>query len=335
MKKIILFGGSFDPIHDGHLALAKAALKQREADALYFIPAQVSPFKEKKVRFEDRYEMVKKAIAPFRKMHVSDFEGKSMEASYTIKTVEKFKRDFPNAQLEFLIGDDHIERLDEWKDIERLSKMIQFIVYERYGIKHPFPQIEGKIMDVSSTAIRQGKSMRSPKSVLKYMMEKGLYLEEMMQSHLSPKRYQHVLRVSELALEIASHHRLDLDKIYLAAMYHDRYREMEAALSRQLVPSSWRNHYSAAFDHAYLAADHLSRYYYVKDRDVLSAIRHHVDGRAQNPYAKVIYIADKCERGRNYDSEEFIELSKKSLQEGYEAVQLAQAKYLRRQYERK
>lgn len=335
MNKIILFGGSFDPIHKGHIALAKAALKQRKADALYFIPAQTSPFKEKSSQFEDRYTMIQKAISSFDKMRVSDFEGRDKGPSYTIRTVEYFQQLFPQSQLEFLIGDDHIERLHEWKDIERLFDKVQFIVYKRHGIKHSFPEIYGEVMNISSSDIRKGESYQSPPSVLKYMMEKGLYLEEMMKYQLSEKRYQHVLRVSELALEIGQVHGLNRDKLYLASMYHDRYREIDSEISRSLVPKFWRNRYPAAFDHAYLAADDLSRHYYIKDNDVLSAIRHHVDGQARNPYAQVVYIADKCERGRNYDSEDLIQLSKKSLNTGYQAVKLSQERYLRRQNETK
>lgn len=333
--KIILFGGSFDPIHNGHLAIAKAALKQREADALYFIPAQVSPFKTQKVEFKDRFEMVRKAINPYDKMHVTDFEGRQKGPSYTINTVNYFRRKFPNAQLEFLIGDDHIERLHEWKDIHLLEEMVQFIVYDRIGYKHSLPKIAGRILDISSTAIRQGDSFDTSPQVLSYMMERGLYLEEMLSSHLSKKRYEHVLRVTDLALEIGEIHGLDKHKLYLSAMYHDRYREMDFSQSRKRVSKSWREMTSPSFDHAYLAADSLSRYFYVKDRDVLSAILHHVDGKAQNPYAMVLYIADKCERGRPYDSEPLIDEAKRSLISGYQAVKKSQQAYLRRQYDGK
>ena len=327
MKHVILFGGSFDPVHFGHLTMAKKALKQRKADAVFFIPNQQSPFKKKKTDFSHRYQMLKLATAHEPRFFVLDLEGQFEGPSYTIDTVTSLLKQYPKTQFDFLIGDDQIERLHEWKDFSRLDQLLTFIVYGREGKKHPYPVINGDIVKTSSTLIRQGMSCMTDEKVLRYFVENHLYTEEILKTKLSPERLAHTYRVKDLALEIAAVHHLDLNRIKIAALWHDLYRECQN--TDTLIPTSLRPVHRA-FDHAYLAADTLSRHYFYRDKHVLKAITHHVNGQAHNDIAKVLFIADKCERGRKYDSEPLIELSKKDLNKGFKACKEASEAYLRR-----
>ena len=327
MRHIILFGGSFDPVHYGHLHMAKQALEQRNADAVYFIPNQQSPFKKKNTSFSDRFKMLELATRHEDRFVVSDIEGAFEGPSYAIDTVKTLIKRYPNTSFDFLIGDDQIERLAEWRDFEKLNELLTFIVYGRNDASHEYPVINGPKIQTSSTAIRTGVSCQTPKAVLRYMTENNLYIDEILRHTLSKPRYEHVLRVCDLGIELAKTHHLDVKRVETACMWHDLYRECKE--TRHLVPQSYQDK-PQAFDHAYLAADTLSRHYYYSDKHVLKAIRHHVNGQATNDIAKVLFIADKCERGRKYDSEPLIALSKHNLNEGFMAVKASSEAYLRR-----
>ena len=177
------------------------------------------------------------------------------------------------------------------------------------------------LRNISSTAIRQGLQFDTKPSILEYMMRECMYVDEMLKTRLSEIRYQHSLRVVELAKELAIHHKIDLKAVSLAAYMHDYCKEnyddiyFEAGDVHQ------------ALYHGFAAASFLSKKYYIKDKRVLKAIESHVSGSGTHPLSMILYIADKCERGRNYDSEPLIALAKQDLRKGFKQVKLEAEKY--------
>lgn len=328
MKHVILFGGSFDPIHNGHLNMALRALDERKADELWFIPNQVSPFKSDVTPFKNRFEMIELVLEIDSRFKVLDIEGKQEGPSYTIDTVLSIKKDHPDTKFDFLIGDDHIEFLEQWKNFKQLEKEIQFIVYGRNNIEHKYPQINGEIMNVSSSKIRLGESTESSSAVLRYIVEHSLYMHTILQNRLSTYRYEHVLRVCDLALELGKHHNLDLQRIKIAALWHDYAKEDKNLKEyiQKYLPECLD--YPDAFYHAFVAADVLERHYKFYDKEVLEAIYYHVDGASDNDIAKVLYIADKCEPNRPFDTSKFINLAKNDLNLGFQELKKNQEEYL-------
>ena len=330
MKQIILFGGSFDPVHDGHINMAKKALDQRGADELWFIPTQVSPFKSKSTDFHHRLAMLNFRCAEDSRFKVCDIEGKEAGPSYTIKTVLALEKDYPDYNFEFLIGDDQVKDLNQWKDYDLLKDLVQFIVYGRLGHDHEFPTIVGDMVHVSSSEIRRGTSTKTSVEVLNYMTTEGLYIDETLKYRLSPKRYEHVIRVKDLAMELGTVHKLNLQQVYLAAMWHDFSKEDLDLRDYVKQHMPHRLDDPKAFYHAYVAAHKLSYDYHYHDAEVLDAIISHVDGSSDSKLAMVLYIADKCEPGRKYDATGLIELSKENLCQGFKEVKREQELFLRR-----
>ena len=119
MKKVILFGGSFDPIHWGHYHMANQALRQRGAFELWFIPAAVSPFKTSASHFQHRVRMIEMMISTNDKMKVCTIENELPKPSYSYHTVLKLKEMHPDYEFEWLIGGDHIEHLHKWYEFEK------------------------------------------------------------------------------------------------------------------------------------------------------------------------------------------------------------------------
>jgi nicotinate-nucleotide adenylyltransferase len=165
-----LYGGSFDPIHHGHLLLAREALEQLSLDRVVFIPAAVSPFKVHREPTPPavRLEMVRAAIAGEPRFECDDSEFDRAGPSFTIDTLEAWRARFPAGELFYFIGQDNVADLPKWRRHDDLLKIARFIVFERFedgsdSTPHDFLRIRRRI-DISSTEIRkrvaEGRSIR-------------------------------------------------------------------------------------------------------------------------------------------------------------------------------
>ncbi len=156
--KTALYGGSFDPIHHGHLILAREALEQLGLDRVVFIPAAVSPFKldAQPVAAEIRLEMVRAAIAGEPRFECDDSEIHREGPSFTVDTVEAWRRRAPGDELFYFIGQDNVRDLPKWRRWEELRTLAQFVVFERDAgaPQHEFPRVQRRF-DVSATEIRK------------------------------------------------------------------------------------------------------------------------------------------------------------------------------------
>lgn len=160
MEKIALFGGSFDPPHLAHTAIAEAALKDLALDRILFIPCRLSPHKEdsKPAPGPDRLQMLSLATESNEFFRVSDIELQRDGLSYSIDTVETVHEQYPDAMLFWIMGSDQWDVLDSWFRIQELSELVEFIVFPRP--KEPQPQsgkrlhVIDKRLDISSSQIR-------------------------------------------------------------------------------------------------------------------------------------------------------------------------------------
>ena len=186
-EKIGLYGGTFDPIHNGHLILARDALERLELSKVVFLPARISPHKLDRPPAppDARCRMVAAAIAGEPQFEMSACEINREGPSFTIDTVRGFQERFPEASLYYLIGDDNLTELETWKDIAILRQAAQFVVLSRAGMPFlsQFPTITRHI-EISSTEIRsrvaRGLSVRYmvPLPACELIAELGLYRDE-------------------------------------------------------------------------------------------------------------------------------------------------------------
>lgn len=157
-KRVALFGGSFDPIHHGHLVLARDAVEQLNLDLVLFIPAARSPHKpdSQPAPARVRGEMVEAAIAGEAGFEFDDRELYREGLSFTIDTVVAVRTRFPLASLFYLIGDDNLAKLHTWRRIEEVRALVQFVVFGRGEdcAAHGFPSLPRRL-DISATEIRQ------------------------------------------------------------------------------------------------------------------------------------------------------------------------------------
>ncbi|MCZ2738058.1 nicotinate-nucleotide adenylyltransferase [Bacillus safensis] len=187
MKKIGLFGGTFDPPHNGHLLMASEVRIQVGLDEIWFIPNHMPPHKTGRKRADShhRINMVEAAIQsnPFFRLELIEMEREG--PSYTVDTVNLLKKRHPEDQFFFMIGADMVEYLPKWHRIDELLQMITFIGMKRPGYvgstTYPLLFADVPAFDVSSTLIRQrieqGKPVDYliPKAVERYIKEHHLY----------------------------------------------------------------------------------------------------------------------------------------------------------------
>jgi nicotinate-nucleotide adenylyltransferase len=192
--KIGIMGGTFDPIHLGHLIAAEQALIQVELDEVRFMPTYVPPHKAHSpfASSEERWDMVCLAIADHPSFVAERLELDREGTSYTIDTIREMKSLRPDAEFYFIIGGDMVQYLPRWSRIEELSKLIRFIGLERPGYPIELSELPefliGRVVpvsmplvDISSTDIRSRLANRVsaryliPNQVLSYIEENRLY----------------------------------------------------------------------------------------------------------------------------------------------------------------
>lgn len=161
--KIGLFGGTFDPVHLGHLLVARAALEELGLTRLFFIPAAQSPFKAgaPPAPAPLRLQMLRLALAGETACEIDDFEIKRGGMSYTVATLRHYAQMFPGAELFYLIGSDQAALLPEWREPGELARLAEFIVVPRPGeapaaVPGPFRgrALRGFPVAISSSEIR-------------------------------------------------------------------------------------------------------------------------------------------------------------------------------------
>jgi nicotinate-nucleotide adenylyltransferase len=161
--KLGLFGGSFDPVHVGHLFVAQAAVEELGLDRLFFIPAAQSPFKSenKPAPAAVRLQLLRLALAGKPNCEIDEQEIRRGGVSYTIETLRDYAGRFPGAQLFYVIGADNAAKVNEWREAGELAKLAQFVAMPRPGGAAPnFPSpfrghtLKGFPLGVSSSQIR-------------------------------------------------------------------------------------------------------------------------------------------------------------------------------------
>ncbi len=210
--KIGIYGGSFNPVHFGHVNVARQAIETLSLDRLMIVPANVSPFKTGGAADAptfpwDRMEVVRNAFSAMDKVVVDERELRRGGVSYTIDTVREIAAENPGAKLYFIIGEDSLEGLPHWKEYDELSKLVEF---------KSFPRTKE-----SSTEIRrlfaEGKVVLNPDEKIVKVVKDGLRRKEGFCPCRLPKLPEFFCPCDEFKGQLAdpSYHGLCHCRIYL------------------------------------------------------------------------------------------------------------------------
>jgi len=339
--KLGILGGSFNPVHLGHLFLADKALVTLKLDMVVMIPAYRSPFKldaeNMESGAEDRIAMLAAAICGDTRLALDDCEIRREGVSYSIDTIEDITaRYMPSGKPSLIIGDDVAGDFPKWHKSEKILKAADIVVARRLNsapVDYPFPHriIDNEVMNISSHDVRrmikEGGGWRSlvPSGVSAIIEDRQLYgysrppsgedcthenitrIETAARQALSSERFLHSRNTALLARELCRRFGYDPLAGYLAGIAHDLAKQMDGKQMLKLAEKDGGEITEIEKGklnllHGRAAAVLLKESFCINNKDVLEAVAVHTSGSENmGPLAKVIYIADKTEVSRNID----------------------------------
>ena len=358
--KIGIFGGSYDPVHLGHIMTARSVFGELGLDKLFMVVAAIPPHKEASGRLPGnmRYRMLDGALKNDEGIFPSDVELKREGKSYTVDTVEFYRRQYRGAELFLIVGGDMLENFPTWREPGRILSMAKLVavtrpdeerdmqaiaddIERRFSGRVILSQFTGPL--ISSTEIRRRMAEAEPvdgmvaRSTELYMYENAIYMPAELQeirSRLSErikrKRLSHTMLTACEAVKLAANYGADCKKARLAAMLHDCVK----LPNKELIEFCDTNGYAISDEdpyliHARLGAVIAEEEYGVTDQEILQAIRNHTLGRVgMSLMDKIIYVADKIEPSRHYEGLDAVrELAYQNLNEAMLLVMQHSADY--------
>ena len=323
--KIALYGGAFNPVHNEHVNIVRAAAEELGLDKVIVIPSAVSPHKRMSLvaRGKDRLEACRLAFAGLSFAEVSDYELKRGGISYSYITCRHFKKLYPCDELYFIMGADMLRTFHLWREPEEILKCVTLAVCARENerdlsadLKEFNRRFKGGAVKfgyvgkpVSSTAVRTLAALGEdtagyvPDSVRLYIRNKKLYAREdvwKVKKYLTDERWAHTVRVAVCAAERARSLGIYEEDAIIAAALHDctKYlslnaEELKGFTPPEKVPSQVMHQFTGAY-----AAENT---FGIKNRDILNAIKYHTTGRENmSDLEKLIFLADLLEAGRDF-----------------------------------
>ncbi len=339
-SKMLIFGGTFDPIHTGHLLIASRIMEKYGFGKVYFLPSGTPPHKAQTYSSkEDRLTLLKLAIQDNPSFEVLDVEITKETPSYTIETIELLEKRFNYPKITFIMGADMFMTIESWRRVDDLLSKIDIIVASRaepkmkelkkklkkkYDMKIKFfSEIE---TNISSTYIREKIKMYEsvkylvPNVVENYILRNNLYLQnedvlfsKMMSEaslNLSNKRLLHIEGVIRTALEIGAYHEIPFEKIRMAAGAHDIAKDYpiadcDAFIRENNIELDPRAKDDIRLMHGHIAAKMIENMYGIKDECIISAVKNHTFGRiGMSKLELLIAVADYVEPSREFEDEE-------------------------------
>ena len=334
--KIGIFGGTFNPIHNGHVALIERIKASLALDRVLVIPTALPPHKDAPdlAGGEHRLNMCRLAVAGLEGVSVDPLEIERGGKSYSIDTVRALRTKYRDDELYLLVGGDSFFSIRAWRDSEELLRLAVLV-----GIARE-PQQEEELVTfstelnesgartcivggyepvvASSTTVRAGDLSNVPQSVADYIVQNGLYGQECdipvdldaltayLREHLSQKRFTHTLNVASEAIRLAKKHGGNEHLAYIAGLLHDICKELPKPEQFELIPDCAEKTDptfigSPSVWHGYAAVTVAARDYGVKNLDVLNAVRYHTTGRAgMSLLEEIVYLADLVCAGRDF-----------------------------------
>lgn len=335
-ERIGIMGGSFDPIHQGHIRMAQHALESQQLDRVLMLPSGNPPHKPDITPAEHRWRMVCAACAGIPGLIPCREELDRTGVIYTVDTLSRLQEKYPKAELFYLIGADMLMRLHRWYRLEEVLQMCTFIVFPRTSAYTPQQLNEERkkltalgarillmdmeVLDASSTDARQaiqegGSTPQLPIAVRQYAQAAGLYGAElripqgpkwleMLFADLTVKRFAHTLAVADTARRLALLHGLDPLKAEIAGLLHDCAKclpleEMQRIARENHLTEDESILESGALLHSVVGAYLARTKYGCEDEEVIQAILSHTTGKAgMTRLDMAVWLADTIEPTR-------------------------------------
>ncbi|MGZ9414177.1 nicotinate-nucleotide adenylyltransferase [Mycoplasma sp. 5370] len=309
--KIGIFGGSFDPIHKGHIKVAEQSLEILSLDKFFFVPAFKSPFKTKS-KYEDWNDRVKMIndVKP-ENTEISLFEINRKGVSYTIDTVNYFKNKFPNDELFLILGSDNLDKLHKWKEIEKISSLVKIVIFKRENKlnkenlkKFNCILLNNEIFPASSTEVKLGDFSNLFNQTIEYIGKNFLYILEILNNTTDAKLNKHCRATASLAAEYAKSLNYNAKIAWFSGLVHDLTKRWTIEMHRDfLVKNDIDEKQIPDYKlHQTTTSLWLDKYYKVQNSEIVRAISVHTSiDYEMSTLDKIVFMADKLCQGRKWD----------------------------------
>lgn len=338
MAKII-FCGNFNPIHNGHLNMAKIASEQLNSDVI-FIPSKVAIWKNDSIAPIHKINMLTEAIKNEPRFSINLYEiNNTQDKVFSIDTINYFINNFKDEKFYFLIGQDQVNHFHLWHKPDEIANKVQIIYFERPENiienenieKYHMQKVVGTLIDESSTAIRNFQSLNTPYSVIKYIEENNLYYVPKIKGYLDHKRYLHSVSVANLAYQIAvKHNKKQSYKYYMAGLLHDIGKNYASEI--EIMDKYFKNYLDVGnfAYHQFVGSYLIKKDFSINDKNIIKAVEFHATGNSNmSDLAKVVYASDKIDPLRDYDSSELIKaMFDYNINKGFKIVLKANKDFL-------
>lgn len=330
-----IYGGTFNPVHKGHIHYAREALSQLNLDKVLLVVGAIPPHKEQDegVTPRNRLDMCRLAVKGQAGIEVCDLEVLRGGKSYTVDTLYQLKVLYPDAQLFLLLGTDMYLSIESWRKPDEILRMATVVGAprlpehtERLLAQQAALRAKGyetEVLDlcpveISSTEVREGETDQLDPLVRQYIGQNGLYgnekripldldeLTQMLRQSLSKERFAHTLNVANEALRLAEKFGADGSVCYLAGLLHDSCKEWNSEQQLKILSESAILNDNAFIDshriwHGFAAAQYIQSTLSVYNTDIIDAVRYHSTARKGMALAeKIIYMADLICADRRY-----------------------------------
>ncbi len=309
--KIGIYGGAFNPIHKGHIKIAKHVIDFLGLEKLIFVPSYKGPFKKniELASGQDRMNMIELVLE--NKMEVSAFEINRKGVSYTIDTIKYFKNKYKDDELFLIIGSDNLSKLNKWSKIDEITQMAKIVVLKRSDSfskinlkKYDCMLIDNVITEESSSGFLAGSYKDVESKVKHYIGAHKLYFDDIVKNTLSVERYKHSLYAAKFGVELSKYLKLDSKKAYYACLLHDITKEWDvdkqrAFLTHFLVDESKLENHEL---HQATGSIWLRKFFVIRDNEMTDAIAKHTTLSLElTQMDKVVFMADKLCSGRKWE----------------------------------
>lgn len=335
-NKIGIMGGTFNPIHNGHIALALAAYEHCELDKVWFMPSGVSYLKEQNeiLPAKHRLEMTRLAIADNEAFECSDLEVKREGNTYTVDTLKELSETYKDCDFYFILGADSFMSIQNWKNPELITKLCTLVTVVRDDVDMKELLAQKEVLekmwnativlvpfskrDISSSQIRkrihQGLCVDEllPSKVIEYIQKEHLYkqgdfFEDLcgkMKEAQTFERFTHTMGVVDTAVKLAKANGVEVQRAKIAGLLHDcakciPYEEQLRLCDKYAVSLSEFEKQNEELIHSKLGAVLAKEVYGIEEQDILDSILNHTTGRPDmSMLEKIIFVADYIEPNR-------------------------------------
>ncbi|MBE5741830.1 MAG: nicotinate (nicotinamide) nucleotide adenylyltransferase [Clostridiales bacterium] len=342
-KKLVFFGGTFDPPHVEHYQMVKECINELSPDKIIIMPTFIPPHKQTFMvaSAKDRLKMCEEAFGSLPTVEVSDWELKQKGKSFSYITMQYLASNYPDYKIYFLMGTDMLSSFDKWKNPTEILKYATPLLCERTGegekATKTVDDFKKKFQSDVETLSYVGKDLSSTEIKIKNLLKMNLTnevlpsvnrlidrlslyscgnLADFTVENLTENRIEHTKGVISLALKYAKIQGVNLKKTLISALLHD--------VAKYLNPSDYKDFkmpkgVPQPVVHQYLGAYVAEKVLGVKDKEIIRAIRYHTSAKPNmSKLGKIIFTADMLEEGRTYDGvDQMREISFKDFEKGF------------------